>query len=541
MVVRTVAVINQKGGCGKTTTAINLAGVFASAGARTLLVDLDPQSHCAAGLAIPEQRIDLDIGDAMLQAPGRSLDKARVLWRVRRNLDLAPSRMKLAGLEAAQGGLASAPDREHRLRLLLGQLGGEYDIGLVDCSPSIGLLTFNALVAADAVLIPVETSFFSLQGATKQVAAIQSLNRRLGLRTPYWLLPTIHEESSPLARDLLEELRRRYEDRVCPTVIRQDMSVREAASFGQPVIDYAPSSHGARDHGELARWLGALLSIPMPEAVDWPESVHGSAPGPSREVPMERPAAPRAGEGSPAIVRATEDRPEPEPPVDVTVRATAESERGLMQRLAKVSREIGGGSKTPAPSEAPAADAASEKASDAVPDPAPDPAETLSRAEDLLRRACALQRRVAGQGTRVVPEPAEEPAESPASESTADDRTIETPRREPTASVRRLLGARATTSGVLFVQPLSAGRTLAVAGDFNNWSSTAHPMRANEQLGVFEVCIALPPGAHQYRLVADGRWVSDPHNPNQKVNPFGEPNSLIVVPAQPRVAALPTR
>lgn len=537
MVVRTVAVINQKGGCGKTTTAINLAGVFASAGARTLLVDLDPQSHCAAGLAIPEQRIDLDIGDAMLQAPGRSLDKTRVLWRVRRNLDLAPSRMKLAGLEAAQGGLASAPDREHRLRLLLSHLGGEYDICLVDCSPSIGLLTFNALVAADAVLIPVETSFFSLQGATKQVAAIGSLNRRLGLRTPYWLLPTIHEESSPLARDLLEELRRRYEDRVCPTVIRQDMSVREAASFGQPVIDYAPSSPGARDHGELARWLGSLLSIPMPELMDWPEPARESAPGPSREVPMERPAAPCADEGSPAVVRTAEDhRPEPEPPVDVTVRATAESERGLMQRLAKVSREPGDVTREAPRAEAPAE---AEQASAA----GPDPAETLSRAEDLLRRACALQRRAAGQGARVVPEAALEPAEAPEN-PTPDrmgDRAIETPRREPTASVRRLLGARATTSGVLFVQPLSAGRTLAVAGDFNNWSSTAHPMRANEPLGVFEVCIALPPGAHQYRLVADGRWVSDPHNPNQKVNPFGEPNSLIVVPAQPRVAALPTR
>lgn len=118
--MRTIAVINQKGGCGKTTTAINLAGVFASRSLRTLLVDVDPQSHCAAGLAIPEQRIDLDIGDAMLD-PGE-FDPSRLLWRVSRNLDLAPSRMKLAGLEAARGGLADRPGNDRALASALGRL-----------------------------------------------------------------------------------------------------------------------------------------------------------------------------------------------------------------------------------------------------------------------------------------------------------------------------------------------------------------------------------------------------------------------------------
>src|SRR6185295_1028065 len=140
--VRIISIINQKGGCGKTTSAINLAGITARKGFRTLLVDLDPQSHCAAGLAIPEQRIDLDIGDAMLAAPEQQIDPSRLFWRASRNLDLAPSRMKLAGLESSRGGMADKPDKERRLANVLSRFARNYDICFIDCSPSIGLLTF---------------------------------------------------------------------------------------------------------------------------------------------------------------------------------------------------------------------------------------------------------------------------------------------------------------------------------------------------------------------------------------------------------------
>lgn len=167
--MRTIAIINQKGGCGKTTTAINLSSLLARRGRRVLLVDMDPQSHCAAGLGIPEQRIDQDIGDAMLAAGVRTIDPARLLWRAGRNLDLAPSRMRLAGLEAARGGLNELADKELRLLSALGLLAKDYDLCCIDCPPSIGLLTYNSLAAADVVLIPVETAFFSLQGDRKSV------------------------------------------------------------------------------------------------------------------------------------------------------------------------------------------------------------------------------------------------------------------------------------------------------------------------------------------------------------------------------------
>ncbi len=253
--MRTVAIINQKGGCGKTTTAINLAATLAKHGQRTLLVDMDPQSHCAAGLGIPESRIEMDIGDAMLAVGHRHIDPTRLLWRAVRNLDLAPSRMRLAGLEASRGGLADLPDKDKKLSAVLNHFKSGYDIACIDCPPSIGLLTFNALAAADMVLIPVETSFFSLQGATRQVNTVKTISRRMAIHLPVWLVPTIHDQSNAVAIDLLEELHRRFKDKVVPVVVRRDSKLREAASFGQSIIDYSPESTGAEDYSRLAGWV----------------------------------------------------------------------------------------------------------------------------------------------------------------------------------------------------------------------------------------------------------------------------------------------
>jgi len=254
--VRTIAIVNQKGGCGKTTSAINLAGVFAGSGYKTLLIDMDPQGHCAAGLAIPEQRIEVQIGDAMQAvAQNRPFDADRLLWRVSRNLDLAPSTMKLAGLEATRGDFAGQPGAETRLARVIQQIGPKHDICLIDCSPAIGMLAFNALVAADEVLIPVETGFFSLQGAMKQVNTIKALGKRLGVSPVYRLLATLHQPDSVMAVELLEELRRRFGAKLVPHAIRFDQRLREAACFGQPVVEYASDSTGAIDYRTLAQWL----------------------------------------------------------------------------------------------------------------------------------------------------------------------------------------------------------------------------------------------------------------------------------------------
>ncbi len=253
--MRTLAIVNQKGGCGKTTTAINLSAVLARRGLRTLLIDMDPQSHCATGLGVPQQQISYSVGEALLNADDAELDPASIVWEVAGNLDLLPSTMRLAGLEAPGGGLHELPDRDRRLACLLARFGDRYDRYIIDCPPTIGLLTFNALRAANEALIPVETGFFSLRGAEKQWQTIQQLAERLGRPISCHLVPTLYKKDSALETDILAALRRKFADHVIPVVLHEHEIVREATSFGQPVIEYAPDSQARDDLEKLADWL----------------------------------------------------------------------------------------------------------------------------------------------------------------------------------------------------------------------------------------------------------------------------------------------
>lgn len=492
--MRTVVIVNQKGGCGKTTTAINLAGVWASRGKRALLVDLDPQSHCAAGLAIPEQRIDLDISDALVSdAP---LDGARLVWSAGRNLDLIPSRTKLAGLEAARGGLATKPDKEHRLARVIKRFENEYDVCLVDCSPSIGLLTYNALAAATDVLVPVETGFFSLQGALKQAKTIESLQRRLGTSAPFYLLATLHEPESALACDLLQELRRRFGDQVIPTPIRRDLKLKEAVSFGQPAVEYAPESTGARDHSDLAHWLEAKW-----RPLDRPTHPTAIAAQPADSFPMGRPEIELelCVNPAPEFREQPADFGRPERPEPVHAAATATLSEPRLQSLTQ------------------------PRAGDTR------VAEIAALAKRLREATLQSVPTGTGGGQALALAPATSPVRL--EESKPEIEPVGVPSRVKEALGKELLGARQTPQGVLFVQPIALGRQLAIAGDFNGWSVRANRMVADPRLGVHQTCVHLPPGRHRYRIVVDGRWIADPHNPVIEPNEYGETNSVVVVEA----------
>lgn len=497
--MRTIAIVNQKGGCGKTTTAINLGAMLARAGKRVLLVDMDPQSHCAAGLGVPENRIELDIGDAMLAVGHKPLDPPRLLWRVARNMDLAPSRMRLAGLEASRGGLADLLDKERRLAAVLNHFRHDYDIACIDCAPSIGLLTYNALAASDSVVIPVETSFFSLQGATKQVNTVRTLARRLGVQLPTWVLATIHDEGNNVAADLLAELHRRFKDRVVPVIVRRDPKLREAASFGQTVADYAPDSLGAADYAMLASWVKELLdgksepslaSEPEHHAEEHEAEVHVSTISPRFLVERTPPAdgVPRPVDpGTPAPAPVLADAPE------VKTMSRAED---VARRAQEFLRRVALGRSSPSPTGSPAL--------------APSPAFASPSLSGIA--GCAVAPSPPAPALKLMEEaPAPVVAASP--------------------SIARLFGVHETNQGVLFVQPISSGQRVAIAGTFNGWSTTSHELRRNGALGVFELCLRLPPGRFHYRLIIDGQWSADPYNNTCEPNPFGETNSVFTVGA----------
>lgn len=469
--MRTIAIVNQKGGCGKTTTAISLSGALASRGKRVLLVDMDPQSHCAAGLAIPEAHIEMDVGDAMLAESPGTLDRNKLLWRIGRNLDLLPSRMKLAGLEATRGGLASLEDKEQRLAKVVSSLDG-YDFAIIDCSPSIGLLTYNALCAADEVLIPVEMSYFAQQGASRQVATLRSLGQRLGRQARHWIIPTIHEPDAALPCELLEQLRSRFGSQVCQTVIHKDDKVKEAATFGRPVGEYAPQSQAAQDYSELAEWV----------LNEGRETVPAAAPSQqARSEPW------------------TEIKTQPES--RHTVAQVAERARRSMEL---------------------------------EPVEAPQPAQPNGQpvSQPAQQPVQPIQPRNQQPVLQAQPKPAE--ATSPTAIAATDEpESLELERLLVSKHGSEAFGIHPVRGAVWLVQPIGLGRSVAVAGEFNNWSAQSHRFDRYQRLGVHARKLELPPGRHAYRLVVDGFWTADPFNPDAVTNPFGEPNSIAEVSGPP--------
>lgn len=329
--MRTIAVVNQKGGCGKTTTAINLAAELAVRGHRTLLVDMDPQGHCAAGLGVPEDRIERSVLDALLQDLDRGPDPASILWEVARNLYLAPSGVALAVLEAPNGPAAALPDRDRRLAKLLLRLGSRFEFCLVDCPPTIGLLTFNALRAADEALVPVETGYFSLRGAERQWVTIRKVSERVGRVIPVRLIATMHNPQRKVARDVLAALEKRFSEALIPTRIHEHELLREAAGLGQPVREFAPQSEAVADFERLAQWLLESGPRPDPPSVEVDRqavsTMLGGGHGGATEPPMAEPGpAMRDGDRAAELVRRMKRGGAPEDPI-AAIRDTPSAER----------------------------------------------------------------------------------------------------------------------------------------------------------------------------------------------------------------------
>ena len=244
---RIIAIANQKGGVGKTTTTVNLAACLAKNGKKVLLIDIDPQGNSSSGLGIDKRRCEKTVYDCLINE--EKMENVVIMTEYE-NLSICPSNLDLSGAEIE---LISIMGRENRLKESLSSVKDEYDYILIDTPPSLGLITINTLTAADSIIIPIQCEFYALEGVSQLVETVKrvkkSLNPSLFIQG---IVMTMYDARTNLATQVVDEVKRFFPGKVYKTIIPRNVRVSEAPGFGKPVIYYDEASKGAEAYNELA-------------------------------------------------------------------------------------------------------------------------------------------------------------------------------------------------------------------------------------------------------------------------------------------------